>query len=91
MMEVLAALAVGAGLAIVVVGLLSRARARQDEILQYLELPFAEEDVDPDELVERVGLLAPTDRCRRRRAAAARPRRPDRRQAGEGADAGPPR
>ena len=34
--------------------------ARQDEILQYLELPFAEEDVDPDELVERVGLLAPT-------------------------------
>ena len=59
-MEVLAALAVGVGLAIVVVGLLTRARARQDELLAYLELPFAEEDVDPDELVERVGLLAPT-------------------------------
>ncbi len=60
MMEVVAALAVGVGLALFVVGLLVRARARQDEILQYLELPFAEEDVDPDELVERVGLLAPT-------------------------------
>ncbi len=59
-MEVLAALAVGVGLAILVVGLLARARSRQDEILRYLELPFAEEDVDPDELVERVGLLAPT-------------------------------
>ena len=59
-MEVLAALAVGVGLAIVVVGLLVRARSRQDELLAYLELPFAEEDVDPDELVERVGLLAPT-------------------------------
>lgn len=59
-MEILAALAVGLGLAIVVVGLLARARARQDEILRYLELPFAEEDVDPKELVERVGLLAPT-------------------------------
>lgn len=60
MMELLAAVAVGAGLALVVVGLLTRARARQDELLAYLELPFAEEDVDPDELVERVGLLAPT-------------------------------
>ena len=59
-MEVLAALAVGVGLATVVVGLLARARSRQDELLAYLELPFAEEDVDPDELVERVGLLAPT-------------------------------
>ena len=60
MMELLAALAVGAGLAIVVVGLLMRGRARQNEILEYLELPFGEEDVDPDEVVERVGLLAPT-------------------------------
>lgn len=59
-MEALAALAVGLGLAIVVVGLLVRARSRQDEILRYLELPFAEEDVDPTELAERVGLLAPT-------------------------------
>lgn len=59
-MEVVAALAVGIGLAVVVVGLMLRARARQDEILAYLELPFGDEDVDPDELVERVGLLAPT-------------------------------
>lgn len=59
-MELLAALAVGVGLALVVVSLLSRARARQDELLYLLDLPFAEDDVSPDELVERVGLLAPT-------------------------------
>jgi hypothetical protein len=57
MIELVAALVVGAGLAIVVVALLGRARARQDELLRYLELPFAEEDVDREELVERVGLL----------------------------------
>lgn len=60
MIELIAALAVGAGLALVVVALLGRARARQDELMRFLELPFAEEDVDPQELVERVGLLAPT-------------------------------
>lgn len=59
-MEVAAALVVGVGLAFVVVGLMLRARARQDEILEYLELPFGEEDVDPQEVVERVGLLTPT-------------------------------
>lgn len=59
-MEVAAALAVGVGLALLVVGLLARARARQDEILRYLELPFGDEDVDPQDVVERVGLLAPT-------------------------------
>lgn len=59
-MEILAALAVGIGLAFVVVGLMTRARARQDEILRYLELPFGEEDVDVHTVVERVGLLAPT-------------------------------
>jgi tight adherence protein B len=60
MIELVAALAVGLGLALLVVGLLRRARVRQDEILRYLELPFAEEDVDPQDVVERVGLLAPT-------------------------------
>lgn len=59
-MEVAAALVVGIGLALVVVGLMLRARARQDEILEYLELPYGEEDVDPQEVVERVGLLTPT-------------------------------
>ena len=59
-MEILAALAVGVGLALIVVSLLYRARARQNELLQLLDLPFAEEDVSPEELVERVGLLAPT-------------------------------
>jgi tight adherence protein B len=58
-MEFLAALLVGLGLAVLVVALLKRARSRQDEMLAYLELPYAEEDVDPDEVVERVGLLAP--------------------------------
>lgn len=58
-MELLAALLVGLGLALLVVALLRRARRRQDEILAYLELPFSEEDLDPDEVVERVGLLQP--------------------------------
>jgi tight adherence protein B len=59
-MEFVAALLVGLGLAVLVVSLLKRARARQDEILAYLELPFSEEDLDPDEVVERVGLLQPS-------------------------------
>jgi tight adherence protein B len=59
-MEFLAALLVGLGLAVLVVSLLKRARSHQDEMLAYLELPYAEEDLDPDEVVERVGLLAPS-------------------------------
>lgn len=59
-MELLAALAVGIGLAFVVVGLMARARKRQDELMELLELPYAEQDLDPDEVVERLGLLAPT-------------------------------
>jgi tight adherence protein B len=59
-MELLAALLVGLGLAVLVVSLLKRARSRQDEMLAYLELPFSEEDFDPDEVVERVGLLQPS-------------------------------
>ncbi len=59
-MELLAALLVGLGLAVLVVALLRRARRRQDEMLEYLQLPFSEEDYDPQEVVERVGLLAPS-------------------------------
>lgn len=59
MIELLAALLVGLGLAIVVVGILLRARAREDELLALLELPYAEEDVDLDEVAQRVGLLEP--------------------------------
>ena len=60
MMELLAALLVGLGLALLVVALLRRARRRQDEMLAYLELPFSEEDYDPQEVVERIGLLQPS-------------------------------
>ena len=60
MMELLAALLVGLGLALLVVSLLRRARRRQDEMLAYLELPFSEEDYDPQEVVERIGLLQPS-------------------------------
>jgi tight adherence protein B len=59
-MEFLAALLVGLGLAVLVVSLLKRARSRQDEMLAYLELPYAEEHLDADEVVERIGLLAPS-------------------------------
>ena len=59
-MELFAALLVGLGLAVLVVALLRRARRRQDEMLEYLQLPFSEEDYDPQEVVERVGLLAPS-------------------------------
>jgi Flp pilus assembly protein TadB len=44
-MELWAALAVGAGLAMVVVALLNRARAKDAEIAKILELPFGENDV----------------------------------------------
>ena len=60
MTELAVALLVGIGLALVVVALLRRGRARQDAILAYLELPFGEEDVDVDELAERAGLLRPS-------------------------------
>jgi len=50
-MTLWAALAVGAGLAALVVGLLSRARARQEELARILELPFGEHDV-PLEVAE---------------------------------------
>jgi tight adherence protein B len=58
-MDLLAALVVGVGLALLVVALLRRAHVRQAELLELLDLPYAEEDVDHDELVRRVGLLTP--------------------------------
>ena len=60
MMELASALLVGLGLALLVVALLRRARRRQDEMLAYLQLPFSEEDYDPQEVVERIGLLQPS-------------------------------
>lgn len=60
MIDFLAALVFGVGLALLTVALLKRGRERQDEILRYLELPFSEEDIDPNEVVERVGLLTPS-------------------------------
>jgi tight adherence protein B len=58
-MDLLAALLVGLGLAILVVALLRRAHVRQAELLELLDLPYVEEDLDHDELVRRVGLLTP--------------------------------
>jgi tight adherence protein B len=54
-----AALLVGIGLAIVVVALLRRAHVRQNHLLELLGMPYAEEDLDHEELVRRVGLLTP--------------------------------
>jgi len=50
-MAMWAALAIGAGLSALVVGLLSRARARQEELARILELPYGEHDV-PLEVAE---------------------------------------
>jgi tight adherence protein B len=58
-MDLLAALVVGIGLSLVVVALLRRAHVRQAELLELLDLPYAEEGLDHDELVRRVGLLTP--------------------------------
>lgn len=58
-MEIIAALVVAAGLTTVVVALLTRARARELELMQILEMPFAEEDINPEEVVQRLGLLQP--------------------------------
>jgi len=58
-MEIIAALLVAAGMTTVVVALLARARAREQELMQILEMPFAEEDIVPEEVVQRLGLLQP--------------------------------
>ncbi len=59
MESLIAAGLVGLGLAIIVVSLLQRARARDDELLTLLDLPYAEEDIDPSDVAKRVGLLEP--------------------------------
>jgi len=51
-MAVFAALAVGAGLASVVVGFLTRYRERDEEIAKILDLPYGETDVHLDTAVE---------------------------------------
>lgn len=60
MIDFVAALVFGVGLALLTVALLKRGRERQDDILRYLAMPFSEEDIDPNEVVERVGLLTPS-------------------------------
>lgn len=59
-MQIIAALLVAAGMSTVVVALLLRARARERELMQILEMPFAEEDIVPEEVVQRLGLLQPS-------------------------------
>jgi tight adherence protein B len=58
-MDLVAALVVGLGLAIIVVAMLRRAHLRQAELLDLLDMPYAEEGLDHEELVRRVGLLTP--------------------------------
>lgn len=59
MRSVIAALAVGAGLALLVVAVLMRRREREDELRKILELPFGEQDVDVARLAESRGFLEP--------------------------------
>jgi tight adherence protein B len=55
-----AALAVGAGLALFAVGVLLRARERDEEIARILELPFGEQDVPVERVAEtRAAFLEP--------------------------------
>jgi tight adherence protein B len=58
--EVLAAVMVGAGLALLVVGLLLRARGREQDLAAILDLPYGERDVPVDAVTERGGLLQGT-------------------------------
>ena len=58
-MNLLAALAVGGGLAMLVVGLLSRARARQEELARILELPFGEHDVPLETAEAKAAFIDP--------------------------------
>lgn len=55
---VLAALLIGGGLALIVVGLLQRVRERDAELAALLELPYGEHDVPVAAVTERVPLLA---------------------------------
>lgn len=55
---VLAALLIGGGLALIVVGILQRVRERDAELAALLELPYGERDVPVTAVTERVPLLA---------------------------------
>ncbi len=64
MTDLVAALSVGGGLAVLVVGLLLRARERQEELRRVVGVPFAEEDLAEElaadgGLAEHTGLLDP--------------------------------
>lgn len=55
-----AALMVGTGMALLVVGLLARARGREQDLAAILDLPYGERDVPVDAVTERGGLLQGT-------------------------------
>jgi Flp pilus assembly protein TadB len=59
MITLLAALAVGGGLAAVCVAVLLRARERMDELASVLDLPFGEQDLKPEERESLIALLKP--------------------------------
>lgn len=61
MTALLAAVLVGAGLAGTVVALMLRARERERELRELLELPFGEEDLPVEEVTERVAVESGLD------------------------------
>ncbi len=58
-MALWAALGVGAGLALLVVGVLVRAREKDEEIRRILELPFGENDLPPEVAEQRAAFIDP--------------------------------
>lgn len=58
-MTLIAILAVGLGLAFLVVGFLVRTQDRDARLLELIELPYAEDDTDPDD-ISRVSGLRPS-------------------------------
>ncbi|MEY2455247.1 MAG: pilus assembly protein CpaF, partial [Acidimicrobiaceae bacterium] len=53
----LAALLVGGGFALLVVGMLSRVYAREEQLADILDLPYGEQDVDIAGITEQHGAL----------------------------------
>jgi tight adherence protein B len=58
-MAVWAALGIGAGLSFLVVGVLVRAREKDEEIRRILELPFGEHDLPPEMAEQRAAFIDP--------------------------------
>lgn len=58
-MALWAALGVGAGMALLVVGVLVRAREKDEEIARILELPFGENDLTPEIAEQRAAFIEP--------------------------------